>query len=98
MQLLLRHFFNVKQQHSSRANDTFRFQLNSDNLRIIGHNDMKLRTKTFVHPTMDEVAQGQIFSEFVGFPLPVLIPSTVSYLLIILLSTLYSHDNHSVVK
>jgi hypothetical protein len=43
------------------------------------------------------VAVGFVFSEHM-FPLPILIPLTVPYLLIIISSTLYSLDTDSVVK
>jgi hypothetical protein len=55
---------------------------------------MKLGTKTFLQTILDEVAE---FLRVRRFPLPILIPPKVPYLLIILSLTLYSLDSDNVV-
>jgi hypothetical protein len=42
------------------------------------------------HVVVGEVASGQFFSEYLGFPLPIFVPPTVLYSLITLSSPLYS--------
>jgi hypothetical protein len=46
---------------------------------------------------VDEVALGQVFSEYFGFPLPIDNPSTAPYSVIIIASAIYL-DSERVVK